>query len=260
MATTPSLSKDSSKGDASVIPLDSNTLSDDEEDLTFSQLITRYNDDSMFSTSFPDDSSFDNNSIYQSNLEDDTNYTQNRDDNNVAITDSNEPMIVQNLRTYLEKECFPKTEWSSRLLFNASTDKVNYQVMDITKYVGNSKFKKSREGEEFRVYFDPNKYPIEDEFETMNNLPDDITIKEKVQMKFKSQPYVKLCKDIREASGNYGFHIVQNENQKIDLKRNGLKIRNRFSCQRYSVYKGAKKDITGNREYRRYTLHNDRKN
>ena len=138
------------------------SLLDPRQDLTFSQLITRYNDDSMFSASFPDNSSFDNSSIYQSNFEDDTNYTQNRDDNNVAITESTEPMIIQNLRTYLEKECFSKTEWSSGLLFNASTNKVNYQVMDITKYVGNSKFKKSREGEDFRVYFDPNKYPIED--------------------------------------------------------------------------------------------------
>ena len=75
----------------------------------------------------------------------------------------------------------------------------------------------------------------------MNNLPDDITIKEKVQRKFKSQPYIKLCKDLREASGKCGFHIVQNGNQKIDLKKNSLKIRNWFSCQRYSVYKGGKR-------------------
>ena len=39
-----------------------------------------------------------------------------------------------------------------------------------------------------------------------------------------------------------------------------LKIRNRFCCQRYSVYKGNRKDITGNYEFRRYTLRNDRKN
>ena len=68
-----------------------------------------------------------------------------------------------------------------------------------------------------------------------------------------------LCRDLREASGQCGFHIVQNGNHKID-KKTDLKIRNRFCCQRYSVNKGNKKDITGNYEFRRYTLHNDRKN
>ena len=164
------------------------------------------------------------------------------------------------MRTYLEKEYFPQTDWSSELLFNASTDRTHYQLMDITKYVGNAQFKKPNHGENFRVYFDPKDYPIEEEFQTMKTFTAATTIKQKVQMKFKSQPYVKLCKDLREACGKCGFHIVQNGNQKIDLKKNGLKIRNRFSCQRYSVYKGGKKDITGNRDYQRYTLHNDRKN
>ena len=157
----------------------------------------------------------------------------------------------------MEKEYSPETEWTSELLFNASTDKKGYQIMDVTKYVGDSQFKKSRNGESFRVYFDPKDYPIQDEFEIMDNLPGEVTVKEKVQLKFKSKPYIKLCKDLGEASGKCGFHIVQNGNQKIDLKKNGLKIRNRFSCQRCSVYKGTKKDITGNREYKRYTLHND---
>ena len=44
------------------------------------------------------------------------------------------------------------------------------------------------------------------------------------------------------------------------FKKTGLKIRNRFCCQRYSVYKGNRKDITGIYEFCRYTLHNDRKN
>ena len=65
---------------------------------------------------------------------------------------------------------------------------------------------------------------------------------------------------MREASGNCGFNIIQNGNQKIDLKKQGRKIRNRISCQRYSVYKGTKKDITDGNEYCRYTLHNDCKN
>ena len=57
MATTPSLNTESSKEDANITALESSALSDDEEDFTFSQLISRYNDDSMFSTSFLDNSS-----------------------------------------------------------------------------------------------------------------------------------------------------------------------------------------------------------
>ena len=66
-------------------------------------------------------------------------------------------------------------------------------------------------------------------------------MKQKVQMKFKSQPYIKLCKDLREASGKCGFHIVQNSNQKIDLKKNGLRIRNWFSFKDILYMKEVKK-------------------
>ena len=54
---------------------------------------------------------------------------------------------TDNLRIYLEKEFFSVTEWSNDLLFNASTDKVNNEIMDITKYVGNSKYKEKRQRE-----------------------------------------------------------------------------------------------------------------
>ena len=94
----------------------------------------------------------------------------------------------------------------------------------------------------------------------MTNLPDDTTVKDRVQTKFKSEAYMRLCRDLREASEKCDFHIVQNGNQKSDLKRTGLKIWNRICCLRYCVYRGNKKDITGNYEFRRYTLHHDRKN
>ena len=138
MATTSSPAKESSQEDANITHLDPNVLSDDEEDQIFSQLINRYNDDSMFSTSLLDNSSFENTSSYQSNIDDDTIYTQSRDNNNMAETENTDSTITQNLRTYLEKECFPETEWTSELLFNASMDRANFQIMNVTKYVGNS--------------------------------------------------------------------------------------------------------------------------
>ena len=76
-----------------------------------------------------------------------------------------------------------------------------------------------------------------------------MTIQEKVKRKFKSPAYLKLPRDLREVSGKCGFNITQNGNQKFTYKQTGLIIRNRFSCQRYTVYKGDIKDISGSREY-----------
>ena len=236
-------------------------LSDIEEDLTFSQIIDKYHEDSIFSSSLLGDSSNADTHSLKSASEDDTGSTHTSTDSNISvITNNPDPKNTQNLRCYLEKECFPETEWSNELIFNASTDKKTYQDMDITKYVGDSRFK-DREGlGSFRIYFNPKDYSVEQEMDTMSTLPEDTSVKEKVQTKFKSDAYMRLCRDLREASGKCGFLIVQNGNQKIHLKKNGLKIRNRFCCQRYAVYKGNKKDITGNYEFRRYALHNDRKN
>ena len=135
MATTSSSTNESSQEDTHVTLQVSDVLSDEEEDLTFSQLISRYNDASMFTSSMLDDSSFENTSSYHSNINDDQIYTQDRDDINMTVDGNTETKITQNLRSYLEKECFPETEWSSELLFNASTDRTNFQLMDITKYV-----------------------------------------------------------------------------------------------------------------------------
>ena len=39
----------------------------------------------------------------------------------------------------------------------------NYEDMDITKYVGNTKYKEKNNASNLRVYFDPNKYPVEED-------------------------------------------------------------------------------------------------
>ena len=116
-----------------------------------------------------------------------------------------------------------------------------YTKIDITRYVGDSKFKMKKGIDRYKIYFNPEDYPVKDEIYKMSQLSEDIPLKQTVKSKFKSDAYLILSKDLREASGQCGFHIVQNGNQKIDLKRNGLKIGNQFCCQRYSVYKGQKK-------------------
>ena len=89
---------------------------------------------------------------------------------------------------------------------------------------------------------------------------EDMTLQDKVKQEFKSAAYLKLSRNIREASGKCGFNITQNGNQKFTYKRTGLIIRNRFSYQRYTVYKGNSKEIIGSREYWNCALHNDRLN
>ena len=74
MTMTLSIAKESSQEDAIITAVDTNILSDIEEDLAFFQLINRYNDDSMFNASLMEDSSFENTLSYQSTIGDDTIY------------------------------------------------------------------------------------------------------------------------------------------------------------------------------------------
>ena len=92
------------------------------------------------------------------------------------------------------------------------------------------------------------------------SLSEDASVKTQTQSRFKSESYIKLSKDIRDACGNCAFNVVQNSNQKLCLKRSGLSIRNRFSCQKYMIHKGGIRDLIGNKDFRRYTFRNDRKN
>jgi len=174
---------------------------------------------------------------------------------NVGVNETD----TDNLRKYLQKQCFEGCKWTHPLLFEASQDKQNFVQMDITKFVGNSSYK-GKEGSTYRIYFNPQNYSVTDEWNSFANLPEDSSVKHQVQNKFKSQSYLKLSKDLREACGTCGFNIVQNGNQKFHLKKSGLLIRNRFSCQRYVTYKKSQRNITGDSNFRKYTLHNDRKN
>ena len=111
-------------------------LSDIEEDPTFSQLINNYNEDSTFNSPMFGDSNNQDTHSLKSTSDDETDYTPIGLDNNTSEVNTNtDPKNTQNLRCYLEKESFPDTEWSNDLIFNASTDKITYQDMDITKYV-----------------------------------------------------------------------------------------------------------------------------
>ena len=72
----------------------------------------------------------------------------------------------------------------------------------------------------------------------------------KVKLKFNSAIHIRLFKDFREVSGKCGFNITQNGDQKLTYKKTWLIIRNRFSCQRYTVYKDDTWEISSSREYK----------
>ena len=81
----------------------------------------------MLSTSLIDNRSFEDTPNYQSTIEDDTTCTHSLEDNHVTLTENPDTKMTENLRLYLEKVCFPETEWTSELLSNASTDRETYQ-------------------------------------------------------------------------------------------------------------------------------------
>ena len=139
-------------------------------------------------------------------------------------------------------------------------DKKTFSDIDIIQYVGDSCFKDKKDQKSYRIYFNPETYPINEELSTLSSTPDDATITQQTQQRFKSSAYIKLSRDLRKACGHCGFNIIQNGNQKFKLKNSGLLVRSRFSCQRYMVHKGFARNITGDHDFRRYTLHNDHKN
>ena len=141
-------------------------------------------------------------------------------------------------------------------MFSASLDRETFEKIDIIQCVGDSIYKDKKNNGNYRVYFDSTKYSAQDETQKDLEVNSEMTIQEQVHRKFKSESYMKLSKDLRDACVQCGFNITQNGNQKFQYKPSGLVVRNRFSCQRYTLYKGTTKEISGSREYRNYTLHN----
>ena len=132
---------------------------------------------------------------------------------------------VEQLRQYIEKECYQGSKWSHPIMFKGSVDRKHFTEMDTTKYVGDCKYKDKEGKKSYRVYFDPNKYSVTKELEVLSSLSENATIQEKVQSKFKSSSYMLLSKDLRKACGSSGFNIVLNGNQKFNLKKTGLQIK-----------------------------------
>ena len=219
-----------------------------DKNLSLEELINEYNDTeststqhniSTYTTEVPHD--------VQSTLQAEETYPL-RNPPNVSFieTDTRNTDI---LKSYLDSECYGNRKWAHYLIFPGSTDKQTYEEMGITKYIGNNKYNERKNASNLRVYFDPNKYPVKEELKSKYEISQDASIKFRVQQQFKSSAYVRLSKDLRKASGQCGFNIIQNDNQKFLPKNTDLVVRNRFSYQRYTLYKGSKTEITGSKEY-----------
>ena len=123
---------------------------------------------------------------------------------------------IKQLRPYIEKEYCEGSRWPHPIMFKGSLDRKNYSEMDINKYVGESEYKDKDGKKSYLIYFDPNKYSVEKELEVLSSLPENTTIQDKVQSKFKTSSYILLSKDLRKACGRSGFNIVLNGNQKFN--------------------------------------------
>ena len=57
---------------------------------------------------------------------------------------------------HLDKEFYSESQWLNEQIFRRSINKINYEPIDITKYVGDSQFKENGRTKDSRLYFDPN--------------------------------------------------------------------------------------------------------
>ena len=194
------------------------------------------------------------------NETDDFNHSTNIDDILAPSDEIESNKNIDKMRQYLQTQCYEGSKWYHSLNFEGTLDKKTFSDIDVIQYVGDSCFKDKKDQKSYRIYFNPETYPINEELSTLSSTPDDATITQQTQRRFKSSAYMKLSRDLRKACGYCGFNIIQNGNGKFNLKNSGLMVKSRFSCQRHMAHKEFARNITGNHDFRKYTFHNDRKN
>ena len=148
--------------------------SDLDENKTFEYLICEYNEVDTLIVKQPNTSNL-------SNTDDESSETQVDKDYALLYPESifiaeSDVINTEILRSFLDKECYGNQRWSHKIIFRGSTNKKNYENMDIIKYVCDVKFKERNNFFNVRVYFDPIKYPVEEELKTRSNTPSDTSV------------------------------------------------------------------------------------
>ena len=95
---------------------------------------------------------------------------------NVSLIESG-VRITNILITFLDNEYYGNCKWAHQFIFPGSTDDQHYEDMDMTKYVGNTKCKERNIASNLRIYFGPNKYPVEEELKLKSEISSDIYLK-----------------------------------------------------------------------------------
>ena len=203
-------------------PVDQYDSSDLDENKTFEELISEYNEVGTLTPNQLNTSNICNTNNESSETKLDEDYALLNPDN-ISIADS-DVKNTEMLRSFLDKECYGNQKWLYKIIFPGSIDKKNYENLDITKYVGDIKFKERSNSSNVSVYFDPIKYPVEEELKARSNTPSDTPVELQVQQQFKRSAYIWLSKDLRVASGQCRFNIVQNGNRKFVSKSTHLVI------------------------------------
>ena len=105
--------------------------------------------------------------------------------NNVSNPEDLEGSIphsnMQNLWSYLQKQCYNGYKWTSPLTFEGSLDKRTFQEMDVLQFIGDPKCKDKKGNNAYRVYFNPSKYPVTDLLSKIASLPDNASLKVQTQ-------------------------------------------------------------------------------
>ena len=61
-------------------------------------------------------------------------------------------------------------------IFGIFVDLKTYYIdMGILQFLGDSKYKERKNGGNYRIYFDPDEYPVDEELQTESKLTDDVS-------------------------------------------------------------------------------------
>lgn len=138
----------------------------------------------------------------------------------------------QSLRSFLDNACNDEVEWTGQILFNARQSGKEFSNINILQFVGNSSYKSSF----YNIYFCPETYQVDEELFSLASLPYDSDKRTISKHKFKSTPFQSLSAALIDAAQKSGFTISRNGTQHFSSK-NGVTIRQRFTCQKYQKYK-----------------------
>ena len=167
----------------------------------------------------------------------------------------------QSLRSFIDNACNEEVEWFGSISFKARRAGKDLCDMNILQFVGNSSYKSSL----YNIYFCSETYKVKEELLALSSLPVDCDKKAISKNKFKTKTFQALSAALIEAAQKSGFTISRNGTQHFSSK-NGITIRQHFTCQKYQKYKPTVSDkcnvternVETFKDFRKITYHSNR--